>query len=160
VRNTIRTNLRCCRCRNQSIPTTRSILIHPINRNMTKVKYRVINHILAASIYDESTNTRRDSQLDLDYCLSRDQRDKSTRIPAPGPKSLTDPHLSHTTTAKWKLSSSDSYSRNTITLRGRKLVLRTEQYCFLLPNRVSFTEINFKDYIRCTKTGRLEWMHP
>lgn len=128
---------------------------------MTKIKYRVIdNHIIAASVYDETTNTRRESQLDLDYCLSRDQWDKGMWIAARGPKSLSHPHLDHTTVERWKLSTCDSYVKNTVTIRGRNLVIRTELYCFLLPNKISFTEINIKDYLRCTRTGRLEWMHP
>ena len=44
--------------------------------------YRVID---TAQIY-ETTNTRRESQLDLDYCLSRDQWDKGMWIAARGPK--------------------------------------------------------------------------
>ena len=130
--------------------------------------YRLIDgHIIAATLLDETTGQMRESRLDLDYCLSRDHAggDHSYYVAAYAPKSFTKPELDHTTAIRWKLSQELTHREsmgNTVTseLNGSTIHIRNEIYILIFPNKVADSYINLNDYIRCTKTGRLEWMHP
>lgn len=131
-------------------------------------EYRLIDgHIIAAMLLDETTGQTRESRLDLDYCLSRDHSggDGSYYAAARAPKSFTDPNLDHTTAIRWKLSDAINHHDSmgdTVTseLNGSTIHIRNEIYILIFPNKVADSYINLNDYIRCTKTGRLEWMHP
>ncbi|KAK7417246.1 hypothetical protein QQX98_004680 [Neonectria punicea] len=123
--------------------------------------YRLIDyHIISASVYDETTGTHRESTLDLDYCIQRNPESHTYWIAARAPKHVTDPELDHTTAIRWRLSDAFAEKNMTITLNGSNLHIRTETYIILFPNKISDSDINLDNYIRCTKTGRLEWMHP
>jgi len=126
-------------------------------------EYRLIdNHIIAAMVHDESTGKLRESTLDLDYCISRDYwgGDHSYWVAARAPKSFTRPYLDHTTAIRWKLSESYAQKNLSVTLNGRKLHIREEIYIPIFPNEIVDSDINLNNYIRRTKTGHLEWMHP
>jgi hypothetical protein len=130
--------------------------------------YRLIDgHIIAATLLDETTGQMRESRLDLDYCLSRDHAggDHSYYVAAYAPKSFTKPELDHTTAIRWKLSQELNHREsmgNTVIskLNGSTIHIRNEIYILIFPNKVADSYINLNNYIRVTKTGRLEWMHP
>ena len=129
-------------------------------------EYRLIDgYIIAATLPDETTGQTRESRLDMDYCLSRDHAggDHSYYVAARAPKSFTDPHLDHTSALHWKLSEAiNDHDGHTVTseLNGSTIHIRNEIYIPIFPNKVADSYINLNDYIRCTKTGHLEWMHP
>lgn len=130
--------------------------------------FRLIdNHIIAAKVFDETSGQWRESTLDLDYCLSRDHAggDHSYYAAARAPKSFTSPYLDHTTAIRWKLSEEVNHREsmgNTVTveLSGSEVHIRNEIYVPIFPNKIADSYIKLKEYIRCTKTGRMEWVHP
>ena len=114
-------------------------------------------HILTAWVYDETTGNVRKSTLDLDYCLQTYSSNRNWWEPARAPKDFKSRYRDELTVVRtmWKWSKQYAEENKAIDVTGNILHIRVDG------DFGAFDSVmNINDFVRRTRNGHIEWMHP